>query len=132
MAGPVRAPGGPQATWAKELHIDEIAQRLGMDPLELRLHNAWEDGDTSATGQTLQAVSVKEALRRAADAIGWNEPRPRGGGRGIACSWWFSSCSRSEARVEIRADGSVPVQSGNPEVGTGSAAAALPSVCEPM
>ncbi|MBV8669347.1 MAG: xanthine dehydrogenase family protein molybdopterin-binding subunit [Candidatus Eremiobacteraeota bacterium] len=128
VAGPVRAPGGPQATWAKELHIDEIARRLDMDPLEMRLKNAWEDGDVSATGQTLRSVSVKEALRRAADAIGWQKTRAPGHGRGIACSWWFSSCSRSEARVEIRSDGSVHLHSGNPEVGTGSAAAALPIV----
>lgn len=128
VAGPVRAPGGPQATWAKELHIDEIARRLEIDPLDLRLRNAWEDGDMSPTGQILQAVSVKETLSRAAEAIGWGRPRPRGSGLGIGCSWWFSSCSRSEARVEIRSDGRVHVHSGNPEVGTGSAAAALPII----
>ena len=128
VAGPVRAPGGPQATWAKELHIDEIARRLQMDPLELRLRNAWEDGDSTPTGQVLHAVSVKDTLRRAADAIGWHAKREKGSGRGISCSWWFSSCGRSEASVDIRADGSVHLSSGNPEVGTGSAAAALPII----
>jgi CO/xanthine dehydrogenase Mo-binding subunit len=128
VAGPVRAPGGPQANWAKELHIDEIAGRLRIDPLELRLRNAWEDGDVSPTGQILRAVSAKEALRRAADSIGWGRKLGAGRGCGLSCSWWFSSCSRSEARVEICADGSVRVQSGNPEVGTGSAAGALPII----
>jgi CO/xanthine dehydrogenase Mo-binding subunit len=126
VAGPVRAPGGPQATFAKELHLDELALALDMDPLELRLHNAWEEGDKSPTGQTLHAVSVKETLRRAAEAIGWGKPLPARRGRGISCSWWFSSCGRSEAKVEIREDGSVHLLSGNPEVGTGSAAGALP------
>ncbi len=128
VAGPVRAPGGPQATYAKELHIDELAHALKMDPLELRLRNAWEEGDDSPTGQKLQGVSVKETLRRAADAIGWGTPLPKAQGRGISCSWWFSSCGRSEAKVEIRKDGSVHLMSGNPEVGTGSAAGALPII----
>ncbi|HXW50407.1 MAG TPA: xanthine dehydrogenase family protein molybdopterin-binding subunit [Candidatus Acidoferrales bacterium] len=128
IAGSVRAPGGPQATFAKELHLDELAAELGIDPLELRLRNAWEDGDQSPTGQRLNGVSVKETLRRAAEAIGWHEGRQRDRGVGIACSWWFSACGRSEAKVEVRADGSVHVQSGNPEVGTGAAAGALPLI----
>jgi CO/xanthine dehydrogenase Mo-binding subunit len=128
VAGSVRAPGGPQATFAKELHIDELAVALGMDPLEFRLRNAWEDGDESPTGQRLSGLRVKETLREAARAIGWDEKRLHGRGAGIACSWWFSACGRSEASVELRADGSVHVQSGNPEVGTGSASGALPLI----
>jgi CO/xanthine dehydrogenase Mo-binding subunit len=53
---------------------------------------------------------------------------PKNRGRGLSCSWWFSSCGRSEAKVEVRADGSVHLFSGNPEVGTGSAAGALPII----
>ena len=128
VAGPVRAPGGPQATFAKELHIDEIALTLGIDPLKLRLLNAWDEGDASPSGQKLTAVSVKETLERAAAAIDWGGKRGKNRGRGISCSWWFSSCGRSEAKVEIRSDGSVHVSSGNPEVGTGSAAGALPII----
>jgi len=128
VAGSVRAPGGPQATFAKELHIDELALALGMDPLEFRLRNAWQDGDRSPTGQLLEGVRVKETLEEAARAIGWEARRAPGRGVGIACSWWFSACGRSEARVEVRDDGSVHVHSGNPEVGTGSAAGALPLI----
>ena len=125
IAGPVRAPGGPQANLAKESHLDEVAAALGMDPLQLRLKNAWEDGDLGPTGQKLTAVSVKETLRRAAEAIGWGKPRASNRGRGLASTWWFSSCAASKAKVEIRADGGIRVASGNPEVGTGSAAVAL-------
>jgi CO/xanthine dehydrogenase Mo-binding subunit len=124
-AGPVRAPGGPPANYAKELHLDELCAKLGIDPLEFRLHNAWEDGDESPTGQKLSGVRVKDALREAAKAIGWGAPLPADRGRGIACGWWFSACGESKARVEVLQDGSVLLASGNPEVGTG-AAAALP------
>jgi len=126
VAGPVRAPGGPQANFAKEIHLDELAAKLGIDPLEFRLRNAWEEGDESPTGQRLVAVSIKETLQRAARAIGWGTPKPHGRGRGLCCTWWFSSCTESRARVEITKDGRVRIHSGNPEVGTGSAASALP------
>jgi CO/xanthine dehydrogenase Mo-binding subunit len=124
-AGPVRAPGGPPANYAKELHLDELAAKLGIDPLEFRLHNAWEDGDEGPTGQKLSGVRLKDALRQAAKAIGWGKPLPANRGHGIGCGWWFSACGESKARVEVLEDGSVLVASGNPEVGTG-AASALP------
>lgn len=126
VAGPVRGPGGPQTNYAKELHLDELAAKLGLDPLEFRLLNAWVEGDLSPTGQRLSSVSVKETLERAANAIGWKSPKAKGRGRGLCCSWWFSSCTQSRARVEVTAEGRVRVHSGNPEIGTGSAASALP------
>lgn len=126
IAGPVRAPGGPQATYCKELHIDEVAHALAIDPLELRLKNAWVEGDESPTGQKLTSVSARETIQKSAAAIGWGEKLPAHRGRGLSCSWWFSSCGRSEAKVEVRSDGSVHVISGNPEIGTGSASGALP------
>ena len=125
-AGPVRAPGGPPANYAKELHLDELAAKLHIDPLEFRLHNAWQDGDEGPTGQKLSGVRLKDALRAAAAAISWNTPLPADRGRGIACGWWFSACGEAKARVEVLEDGAVLVASGNPEVGTGAAAAALP------
>jgi len=126
VAGPVRAPGGPQTNFAKELHLDELAAALALDPLELRLRNAWVEGDMGPTGQRLTGVSAREVLERAAQAIDWHAPRPAGRGRGICCTWWFSSCGQSRARVVIDAGGRVRLHSGNPEIGTGSAASALP------
>jgi CO/xanthine dehydrogenase Mo-binding subunit len=128
VAGPVRAPGGPQANFAKESHLEEIARAIGMDSLEFRLKNAWHEEDVSPAGQRLTGVSVRETLRRAAEAIGWGQTLPVHHGRGLACTWWFSTCSESKARVEVHADGSVVLASGNPEVGTGSASVALPII----
>ena len=128
VAGPVRAPGGPQANFVKESHLDELARKLDIDPLEFRLKNAWVDGDVSPSGQKLTSVSVKETLRRAAAAIGWGKDLGTDRGRGLAATWWFSSCGGSKARVAALENGRVRVASGNPEVGTGSAAAALPII----
>ena len=128
IAGPVRAPGGPQANFAKELHLDELARALHIDPLEFRLKNVWIDGDLSPAGQKLTAVSAKDVLRKAAESVDWGKPLADGHGRGIGATWWFSSCGGSEARVHVLADGRVRVVSGNPEIGTGSAAQALPII----
>ena len=128
IAGPVRAPGAPQSNYAKELHLDELAARLHLDPLAFRLQNAWQDGDEGPTGQKLDGVRVKDALRRAADAIGWDAPASANRGRGIACAWWHSSCGDSHARVEILSDGSVAIANGSPEVGNGTGATTLPLI----
>ncbi|HLJ82594.1 MAG TPA: xanthine dehydrogenase family protein molybdopterin-binding subunit [Candidatus Eremiobacteraceae bacterium] len=128
IAGPVRAPGGPQANFAKEMHLDELAQAVGVDPLAFRLMNVWQDGDLSPAGQRLTSVSVRETLEKTAAAIGWGGSADSNHGRGIAAGWWFSACGTSQARVLVNADGRVRVVSGNPEMGTGAAAQGLPII----
>jgi CO/xanthine dehydrogenase Mo-binding subunit len=55
--------------------MDEIATALGLDPLEIRLRNAFVEGSVSPTGQVLQNVVVKETLAQAAERFGWKEAR---------------------------------------------------------
>ena len=69
------------ANFAVESQIDMIADDLGIDPLELRLRNVYREGDKGPAGDTLTSVSIEECLRKAADAIGWNDRKP-GPGRG--------------------------------------------------
>ena len=75
MTGAMRGFGAPQVCFAYESHMDEIAKALGMDPLEIRLRNAFDEGSSSPTGQVLHSVVVKESLDKAADRFGWREPR---------------------------------------------------------
>jgi len=75
IGGAFRGFGTPQITWAIESHLDAMAEALGMDPLELRLKNAAEEGSISATGQVLHSVGLKETLRQAADKIGGGKGR---------------------------------------------------------
>ena len=73
MAGAMRGFGAPQVCFAYESHMDSIAHRLGMDPLEIRLLNVFEEGSPSPTGQMLESVAIKETLESAAEQFGWKE-----------------------------------------------------------
>jgi nicotinate dehydrogenase large molybdopterin subunit len=76
MAGAMRGFGAPQVCFAYESHMDDIAAALKIDPLEIRLMNAYQEGSKSSTGQVLHSVAVKDSLRRAAARFGWKEGRP--------------------------------------------------------
>lgn len=70
--GAFRGFGVPQVAFAYEQQMDEIAHRLGMDPVELRLLNGLEVGARTASNQLLEySVGLKECIRKAADAAGW-------------------------------------------------------------
>jgi carbon-monoxide dehydrogenase large subunit len=60
--------------------MDDIATLLNMDPLDIRLVNAFNEGSISPTGQKLQSVVVKESLLRAAERFGWNGKGNTNGG----------------------------------------------------
>lgn len=73
MTGAMRGFGAPQVCFAYESQMDEIAGTLGIDPLDIRLRNAFENGSISPTGQVLDSVVVKESLYQAARRFGWKE-----------------------------------------------------------
>jgi CO/xanthine dehydrogenase Mo-binding subunit len=71
VCGAMRGFGAPQVCFAYESQMDEIATALGIDPLAIRLRNAFVEGSISPTGQVLHSVVVKESLLRAAERFGW-------------------------------------------------------------
>jgi CO/xanthine dehydrogenase Mo-binding subunit len=79
--GAFRGYGQMQSTWARERAVDMLAERLGLDPLELRLRNLLHEGDRYCTGETMRDVHYEECLRAAAEAIGWHQDRR---GKGLA------------------------------------------------
>ena len=119
-AGSVRAPGGPQTCWAVEQHTDVIAERLGLDPVELRRRNLVRAGDTGPTGQIFERPAALECLERAADLAAWGRELAEGEGQGVACSWWFSLPAPSGAYVKLNADGSGTIVTGAQENGSGA------------
>lgn len=82
--GHVRSPGEVQAVFAGESHVDMIAARLGMDPLELRRRNALRPGQVNAAGEGFAHPAAVEVLDAARSAMAWDAPRPPGRGVGIA------------------------------------------------
>ena len=71
-AGAFRGFGVSQSAWAVESQMDIIAAALKMDPLELRIKNGYNEGDTFVTEETLRAIGLKECLDEVAKSIGWD------------------------------------------------------------
>ncbi|MBK8021175.1 MAG: xanthine dehydrogenase family protein molybdopterin-binding subunit [Chloroflexi bacterium] len=124
--GAYRGPGGPQAMFALESHLDHIAQEIGIDPLQLRLKNIVEEGDEAANGQKLSAVGLRECLERVAAAIEWDKPALPNRGRGLTCGWWTTTLQSSGVHVKLDSDGHVIMTIGTQEIGSGAVMAGVP------
>jgi len=125
ISGPYRGFGTTQVTWACEVHTDGIAEKLGIDPLEIRLKNGYVEGDSYINGQILRGVGMTETLQRASREIGWGEakPSPRGSkrrGKGIAVTIKPTATpTESYCFIKVSDDGSVAILSSAVEVGCG-------------
>jgi len=132
-SGSFRAPAGPMANFAVESQMDIIARDLGIDPLEIRLRNIVREGDLGPSGEIHKSVSIEECLRRAADAIGWEQRNPEPGrGKGIACSWWMTTGGSSGVYVKINPDGTATLVSGAVEIGSGAITGAAQVLAEEL
>jgi carbon-monoxide dehydrogenase large subunit len=125
VAGSYRGYGIPQGAWAGEQQMDEIARRLGIDPIDIRMKNIFVEGDISYWGERLHAVGLKETLIKATEAIdyGKKSPNPKPGirtGKGFACIQKPTrSPTTSAAGVRVNAKGEVTVLAGTVEIGQG-------------
>jgi CO/xanthine dehydrogenase Mo-binding subunit len=126
--GAYRGPGGPQSLFALESHLDIIAGKLGLDPLEFRLRNIVQDGDQVANGQVLQGVGLREAMEKAAAAVDWDRPAGPNRGKGLAIGWWTTTGQKSTSHVRLDSDGRIVVSVGTQEIGTGAIMGGVPQV----
>jgi CO/xanthine dehydrogenase Mo-binding subunit len=116
--GAFRGYGQMQSTWARERTMDLLAQKLDIDPLDLRLKNSLEDGDTYCTGETMHDVHFKELLQNAADAVCWSEGRE---GKGLCVMLkGMQTPSRASIAVEDNWDGTYTVLCATAEMGQGA------------
>jgi carbon-monoxide dehydrogenase large subunit len=122
IAGAMRGYGGPQAAWAYESQMDIIADRLGLDPVEIRQMQLYQDGDEHATGQILDSEGIKDCVTAVADAMGWGErPRVKDRGMGIACmERTVKTPFGSGAFLKINEDATVDILGSTTEVGQGA------------
>ena len=120
-----RAPGAPLAAFAVESAVDELAQKLGLDPLVLREKNAVRDGTKAAYGPVFQNIGYLETLAAIKDSDHYKAPLGPNQGRGIAAGFWFNIGGESTAAVHVGDDGSAVVVTGNPDIGGSRAAMAM-------
>jgi len=139
--GPYRGFGVPQVCWAYESQMDDIARRLGIDPLELRLKNLVEEGDRFVTGDELVSVGISDCLKRAAEAVGWQskqeqqdrELRGKMRGKGLAVMIKTTMTpSNSSALVRLNADGSAVLLTSSVELGQGTQTSLAQIVAEEL
>ncbi len=113
--------GNPQQIWAVESNMDEAARTLGIDPLELRLLNLARPGEEFIPGDTPADGDWAQAVRRAAELIGWDQAPPDGRGRGIAVGLKSGpTTGLSYSTVRLLVDGSVVVYAGTSDMGQGA------------
>jgi CO/xanthine dehydrogenase Mo-binding subunit len=118
--GHMREPGGAQPIQAIEQHLDLCARALGLDPLDIRLINAPIEPRQEDRGGAGTIPKAQEALRVAADMIGWQDPKPAGVGRGIALVEISNSPANDYTnRLILQRDGRVVMHTPVVEQGSG-------------
>jgi CO/xanthine dehydrogenase Mo-binding subunit len=115
-----RAPGAPQAYFALESALDELALQLGMDPIELRLHNASREGDLTADEEPWPRIAMVECLEAARRHPVYTSPLGPGEGVGVALGSWGGARSPAAAGCRVEPDGTVSILVGSPDI-SGSA-----------
>ena len=112
--GSYRGPGGPQASFALESLIDELAIRLGQDPVELRLRNAVIPGDVMLDGEPWVRLGTPEVLEAISAHPLWTgrHSLPEGEGVGIAVGVWPGGKEPAAALCRLEGDGTVTVITG--------------------
>lgn len=120
-ASSFRGFGAPQTTLAAESQLDEAAERLGLDPLELRRRNVLRPGEPPWPGARPMDADLLADLDLVAEELGWQTRPAAGRGRAIALSSSDAgSDPASTAVLRVHADGSVTVMCGSTEIGQGS------------
>lgn len=121
-----RAPGGTNAAFAAETVVDELAEKLGMDPIEFRLLNGAKEGDRRVSGSAYKRIGYLETLQAAKESDHYKSPRfdnaqrrlpgPRAG-RGVASGYWGNYGGKSSASASVNEDGTVSLLEGSVDIG---------------
>ncbi len=128
VGGAMRGFGMPEIHWGIEQHIDQMAQQLGLDPVQVRLINCLKDGDETLTGMKMHPTGLSQCIRKAADAIGWGQSAVSSGphrrrGKGLAAMWKAPAMPPnpgSSAMVRLNEDGTATVSIGGVDIGQGA------------
>jgi CO/xanthine dehydrogenase Mo-binding subunit len=120
-ASSYRGLGGAQVTFPGESQMDELAEKAGCDPVEFRLKNLAQSGESIHPGMRPIDADIPGDIREAAKMLRMNSPVAPGHGRSVCCSASDAGAHPvTLAMVQVYADGAVSVLSGSTEIGQGS------------
>src|SRR5216683_2196675 len=111
-----RAPGAPQTYFALESAMDELAQKLNIDPIELRLRNAAREGDIDGQGAKWPRIAFIECLEEAQRHPLYTAPLGAGEGVGLAAGSWGGARTPSAAGCRVEPDGTLSILIGTPDI----------------
>ncbi len=125
-AAAYRAPGSPASAFAAESVIDEVAGKLGIDPVEFRMLNGATEGTRRINGVRLPRIGYMELLRAAKDHPHYSAPlEGPNRGRGFATGFWGNGTGPASAVASVNSDGSVSLVEGSPDIGGNRVALAM-------
>ncbi len=115
--GAYRAPGAPQATFAIDQQIDEMALALGWDPLEFRLHSCSVEGDPQPNGTPWPAIGLKLVLEKMREQSMWQERGKEANvGIGVAVGGWPGGIEPCAANMRVNTDGTLSLALGSVDI----------------
>jgi CO/xanthine dehydrogenase Mo-binding subunit len=112
-----RAPGVPMAAFGVEGVINEIATKLNIDPVDIRLKNAAKQGTVNVSGLKYGPIGFIELLEKVKAHPHYNTKLEKNQGRGFAAGYWMHAGGMSCASINIQDDGTVTLIEGNPDIG---------------
>ena len=123
---PYRAPGATNAAFGSETVIDELAEELNIDPLEMRLMNGAKEGDHRADGPVFPRIGFIETVDAAKSHPHYTAPNgKKHHGRGVASGFWFNIGLESSVTINVNPDGTVNLVEGSTDIGGTRASIAM-------
>ena len=137
VSGAMRGFGVPQLAFAHESQLDEVAEALGMDPIDIRIRNGLKRGSVTATGQVLSAsAGFVETLKKIEPFWRARQKTKKGSGFGLGCMYYgignTGVANPANALVELGEEGRVILHTGACEIGQGSDTALLQIALETL
>tara|TARA_B100000900_G_scaffold415826_1_gene447385 strand:+ start:4695 stop:7307 length:2613 start_codon:yes stop_codon:yes gene_type:complete len=143
-SGAMRGHGAVNTRCAVEVGLDDIAEQLAVDPIDLRLANLLPPHSRTISGFRITSNGMREALRRVREESGWDEKfrnMPLGKGIGIGCGFFISGSGlpihwdpnrfpHATVHIQVDMDGGVTVHTGAADIGQGSTTAVAQVVSE--
>ena len=121
-----RAPGAPASEYAVEATINELAEMLNIEPMDLRLKNASREGTLNSVGAPWPTIGAEAVMQAVKNHPHYNsELQGEDTGRGVALGFWFNGGMESSGTASVQADGRVSLILGTVDIGGSRASMAM-------